>query len=135
MTLCLDTNVLIDVLRRRHPTKDRYAEWVASDEPAVISVLTMFELLYGANKSRRPAWQESAVRFLLRGIGIEPLTEADVAKAAQLQGKLAGKKIGPYDILIAGQAFNRGWTLVTSNVGEFSRVNGLAVENWSASET
>jgi tRNA(fMet)-specific endonuclease VapC len=35
-----------------------------------------------------------------------------------------------YDVLIAGQALNRGMTLVTRNIGEFSRVDSLTLENW-----
>ncbi len=42
----------------------------------------------------------------------------------------AGSQIGSYDVLIAGQAKERGLTLVTHNVGEFSRVKGLRIEDW-----
>ena len=42
----------------------------------------------------------------------------------------AGGGIGPYDVLIAGQALARGLTLVTHNVREFGRVEGLRVEDW-----
>ena len=44
----------------------------------------------------------------------------------------AGTPIGPYDVLIAGQARARQLVLVTHNVREFSRVAGLAVEDWHA---
>jgi len=43
---------------------------------------------------------------------------------------VAGTPIGPYDVLIAGQALARGLVLVTHNVGEFSRVGGLLIEDW-----
>ncbi len=41
-----------------------------------------------------------------------------------------GKPIGPYDMLIAAQALSRGLVLVTDNVDEFGRIEGLQVENW-----
>ena len=41
-----------------------------------------------------------------------------------------GQKIGPYDTLLAGVALAKGWTMVTNNTGEFSRVKGLKVANW-----
>ena len=44
----------------------------------------------------------------------------------------AGTPIGPYDVPIAGQAAARRLVLVTRNVGEFSRVSGLRIENWQS---
>jgi tRNA(fMet)-specific endonuclease VapC len=41
-----------------------------------------------------------------------------------------GQPIGPYDLLIAGQALASGLTLVTNNVQEFQRVAGLKLESW-----
>jgi tRNA(fMet)-specific endonuclease VapC len=44
--------------------------------------------------------------------------------------KRVGQPIGPYDVLIAGQAFARGLTLVTNNSREFARVDGSSFEDW-----
>ncbi len=44
----------------------------------------------------------------------------------------AGAPIGPYDVLIAGQARRRGAVLVTASTGEFARVPGLRTEDWAA---
>jgi tRNA(fMet)-specific endonuclease VapC len=41
-----------------------------------------------------------------------------------------GKLIGPYDLMLAGQALSLGVTLVTHNTGEFQRVPGLKLEDW-----
>ena len=46
--------------------------------------------------------------------------------------EIAGKPIGAYDVLIAGQSRRHGATLVTSNVAEFDRVAGLKWEDWAA---
>ena len=43
----------------------------------------------------------------------------------------AGTSIDPYDVMIAGQARSRGFTLVANNEREFNRVDGLRVANWS----
>lgn len=42
-----------------------------------------------------------------------------------------GTPIGPYDVLIAGQARARGLTLVTNNLSDFKRAPGLALEDWT----
>jgi hypothetical protein len=62
--------------------------------------------------------------------GTRPARPPPVAAAATLEA--GGTPIGPYDMLIAAQALRRGATLVTANVKEFSRVRGLAWQDWSA---
>ncbi|MEW6019064.1 MAG: VapC toxin family PIN domain ribonuclease, partial [Pseudomonadota bacterium] len=42
------------------------------------------------------------------------------------------RRIGGYDILIAGHARSRGLTVVTANLSEFDRVDGLRCEDWLA---
>ncbi len=58
----------------------------------------------------------------------------DARQAGEIRAALAaaGRPIGPYDVLIAGQARARDLVLVTHNVGEFSRVDGLRLENWQS---
>ena len=58
--------------------------------------------------------------------------EEDARQAGQIRAQLASKgtPIGPYDVLIAGQAKARELTLVTHNTSEFQRVPGLKVEDW-----
>jgi tRNA(fMet)-specific endonuclease VapC len=45
--------------------------------------------------------------------------------------EVAGSTIGPYDLQIAAICRLHRLTLVTNNTGEFSRVNGLQIEDWS----
>ncbi len=135
MTLALDTNVFIDLIRRRRPeVRDRYDEAVLAEKPMVTSLIVFHELQFGVVSSHNPQRQLRSTLEVLEEIAVEPLDEADVGVAAIVRDELrrAGKPIGPYDLLIAGQALNRGWTLVTSNIKEFERVPGLKLEDWSA---
>lgn len=95
-----------------------------------IPAVAMHELFYGAYKSRRQA-QNLA---LLDGLQLEVLEfdKEDARLAGEVRAALAeaGTPIGPYDVLIAGQARARDLVLVTHNVGEFARVSGLRVEDW-----
>ncbi len=56
----------------------------------------------------------------------------DAASAGIIRGYLEkqGSPIGPYDVQIAGQAISRSMLMITHNVGEFSRVPGIRVEDW-----
>ena len=134
MTLALDTNVIDLVRGRRHDVRTRYDSLLIAGRPLVASLVVYYELRYGAFVSPDPERHWTATEQVLAQIGIEALDESDVRAAAIIRSDLkrVGKPIGPYDLLIAGQAANRGWTLATSNFGEFSRVAGLALEDWSA---
>ncbi|WP_181242734.1 type II toxin-antitoxin system VapC family toxin [Caulobacter vibrioides] len=133
MTLALDTNVFIDLLRgRRASVRQRHAEAILGTRPLVTSLVVFHELHFGIAASPNSVAEADAVAIVLRGVSIEPLTEQDMIRAAEVRARLrrTGRPIGGYDGLIAGQALERGWTLVTSNVREFDRVEGLALENW-----
>lgn len=97
-----------------------------------IPAVAAHELFYGAYKSRRQAHNLA----LLDGLQLEVLEfdKEDARQAGEIRAALSalGTPIGPYDVLIAGQARARDLALVTHNVGEFSRVNGLRVENWQS---
>jgi tRNA(fMet)-specific endonuclease VapC len=131
VTLSLDTNVLVDLLRGRTPfVRHRFDLARRQEAPLRLSLIVWHELMYGARRSPRPEDAEKSIRLLIQGIPIEPFSEADMLAAADVRAQLR-PPMGPFDTLIAGQALSRGWTVVTANVREFSRVDGLDLEDWS----
>lgn len=135
MTLALDTNVIIDLIRGRRPgVRARYDAAILGGRPLVTSLIAYYELQFGAFASRDRERQWTATKAVLEEILVEPLDQSDVITAASIRDELrrTGTPIGPYDLLIAGQALNRGWTLATSNIKEFCRVGALELEDWSA---
>jgi tRNA(fMet)-specific endonuclease VapC len=69
---------------------------------------------------------------LLSAIEILPLEPPADRRYAELRDQLTrqGLPIGPNDLLIAAHALAAELIIVTANVAEFSRVPGLAMENW-----
>ena len=68
------------------------------------------------------------------GAGADPVSRAPDARAAgaiRRDLEARGRPIGPYDVLIAGQARARELVLVTANTREFERVDGLRLEDWT----
>jgi len=129
----LDTNVLSDLLK--HPAGAVSQRIGAVGEDAVItSIVVACELRYGAAKKGSPALS-SRVDQLLSTIEVLPLDEGVDEKYGDIRAALerAGTPIGANDYLIAAHALASDLTLVTDNVGEFSRVPGLDVENWLVS--
>ena len=126
----LDTNVLSDLLK--HPAGAVSQRIGAVGEDAVItSIVVACELRYGAAKKGSPALS-SRVDQLLSTIEVLPLDEGVDEKYGDIRSALerAGTPIGANDYLIAAHALASDLTLVTDNVGEFSRVPGLVLENW-----
>ena len=130
MRYLLDTNVVIGLMGGRNRVRERVREKPVAD--LCISVVVAHELYYGALHSNRVEANLAQLGEL--PFAILPLTLTDAQMSAQLREELTaiGRPIGPYDILIAGQALARDLTLVTHNVREFSRVDGLRVEDWEA---
>ena len=133
--ILLDTNVVIAVLKRTSVSvRKRLSAAVIGERKVCISSIVVFELAFGAGRSNREEYNRSRLADFLSG-DIETLQfdDEDALIAGSLRAKLAnaGTPIGPYDILIAGQALRHGATLVTANAREFARVPGLKVEDWA----
>ena len=130
MQYLLDTNICIAAMRNHPLVMQRMAAQSPGD--CAISTITGYELYTGVAKCANPAKERSKVDLLLAVLGELPF-DADAAReAARIRAALEaqGSMIGPYDVLLAGHAVSAGLTLVTDNTGEFTRVAGLAVENW-----
>ena len=135
MTYLLDTNAVIAVLKNR-PASVRHRLRRARSEGASIAVssVVLYELWYGVARSERRSENAERLRvFLSADISVLPFDEEDAKTAGDLRASLetAGRPIGPYDLLIAAQALRMGATMVTANVSEFGRVDGLSWQNWT----
>jgi tRNA(fMet)-specific endonuclease VapC len=128
----LDTNLCIRVLRDR-PTglRERFNR---EAQALCISTIVLTELLHGAEKSNRPSENRREVERMAARLEVLPFDDAAADHAANIRARLErqGRPIGGYDLLIAGHARSRGLVLVTGNLGEFSRVDGLRAEDWLA---
>jgi len=126
----LDTNTCIAVMRS-HPIAVQRMAAVAPGDCA-ISTVTAYELYTGVEKCANPAQERSKVELLLSTVWEMPFDPAAARESARVRALLEaqGQPIGPYDVLLAGQALAHSLILVTDNTREFSRVPGLTLENW-----
>jgi tRNA(fMet)-specific endonuclease VapC len=130
MTYLLDTDTCIGVLRQRPGMVRRLSQLAPTD--CAVSMVTVYEMFCGLAQAQDPARErQKVVRFIAAIIEL-PLDRASAEAAAKVRGELErqGNLIGPYDLLIAGQALAGGLTLVTNNIGEFQRVSGLNLQSW-----
>ena len=107
---------------------------MSAESSLVICVVAWQELRLGDRLSRRRVGPVATLAEFLTVVPIVAFTREDAESTAAIQADLArrGKTIGGNDAMIAGQARSRGWSVVTANVDEFSRVQGLEIENWRA---
>ncbi|MEW5741149.1 MAG: PIN domain-containing protein [Myxococcota bacterium] len=131
MKWLLDTCTVSDYFRRRGAVAA--ALHAVAPHELAISTVTEFEMRFGL--ARQPRLAPSLgrqVNAFLQVVRVLPFDREDAAASGLIRATLerAGRPIAPLDALIAGVAVAKGLTLVTSNEDEFSRVPGLAVENW-----
>ena len=129
MTYLLDANAVIALLNDAKSLTARRARRHAPEEVGISSIV-LHELYYGAFKSQRVA--QNLARLDVLQFDVVAFDHEDARQAGEVRALLAvrGTPIGPYDMLIAGQARARGLILVTHNTAEFGRVPGLRVEDW-----
>jgi len=128
----LDTNLCIRVLRDRPANmRDRFN--LAADTLCMSTVVLM-ELLYGAEKSARPEHHRREVERFAQRLEVLPYDADAAAHTAEIRAALErrGERIGAYDLQIAGHARSRGLVVITGNLGEFHRADGLRSEDWLA---
>jgi len=131
----LDTNVCIALINgTSSKVRARFAQVSRQKAALATSAIVVHELWYGVAKSELAAQNARALAvFLNSGITVLDYSAKDAQAAGEIRAELErrGKRIGEYDMLIAGQAYSRNLTLVTANTGEFARVRSLTVEDWT----
>ena len=132
MKYMLDTNICIYAIKHK---PERVIERLQEHDPAdiCISSITYAELYHGVEKSQAVDKNKIALAVLLSNIEIKDFDSRSAESYGKIRAQLekAGTPIGPLDTMIAGHAMALGYTIVTNNTREFSRVDGLNLEDWT----
>ena len=127
----LDTNICIYIIKQKPKAAlEKFKKMKNTD--ICISSITYSELIYGAEKSSNVAKNMIALTMFLANIEILPYDENASVTYGLIRAKLEkkGNLIGPLDMLIAAHAKSLNMTLVSNNLKEFKRVDGLKLDNW-----
>ncbi len=127
----LDTNICIYIIKQKPKAAlEKFKKMKNTD--ICISSITYSELIYGAEKSSNVAKNMVALTMFLANIEILPYDENASVTYGLIRAKLEkkGNLIGPLDMLIAAHAKSLNMTLVSNNLKEFKRVDGLKLDNW-----
>lgn len=131
MKYMLDTNICIYIIKKK-PLAVIQKFLSLDPENICISSVTYAELMHGVEKSQAVEKNRTAMMLFLSPITILPFASRAAEEYGRIRAALEkrGTPIGPMDLLIAGHARSEGLIIVTNNVREFDRVEGLVVENW-----
>lgn len=128
MKYVLDTDTCIFALTRRMGVLKRLLG--ESPDDIMVSAMTEAELTFGAIKSSNPERARAQVAAFLAPVMVLPFDSEAARKHAEIRYALRGAPIGERDMVTAAIAAANGLVLVTHNTREFSRVEGLALEDW-----
>ena len=135
MTYLLDTNACIALINGKPASvRARFQKATEAGAEMVVSSVDASELWCWVAKSRSPDVNAARVEMFFRGpVRLLAFDEEDAKTTGVIRAAMeaAGRPLGAYDLLIAGQALRHKMTLITSNVREFSRVRGLVWEDWA----
>lgn len=127
----LDTNVCIVYLKNKNSNVNNYFHRLESDKIAVCSVVKA-ELFYGSRRSNNPQKSLNIQLLFLRQFVSLPFDDSCAEVYSRIRASLekAGTPISSNDIQIASIALVNDLILVTHNVREFKRIEGLKIEDW-----
>jgi len=126
----IDTNICIYVQKKKHPSVLK--KFKENFFRLCISAVTYAELVVGVEKSEKKEKNIVALRDFMRFLEVVPFDIEAAKEYGIIRAKLekGGKVIGNNDMMIAASAKVKNMILVTNNIREFERVDGLRLENW-----
>lgn len=131
MIRLVDTNICIYVIRKKPSGVLKKLTSLATTDTCISSI-TLAELEYGVAKSSHAEKNRSALIEFLLPFQIRVFDEEAARHYGRVRSQLErrGHPIGSLDLLIGAHALSIGAVLITNNVREFSRIEGLSIENW-----
>ncbi len=133
MSYLLDTNTCIYFLNER---SERLTRRVKTTHPRdiVVCAIVKAELYYGALKSARPVENLRKQKEFLQKFRSLPFDDKAADEYGRIRSRLEklGIPVGPNDLLIAAIAISNNVIVVTHNLDEFKRIEGIKLEDWRA---
>jgi tRNA(fMet)-specific endonuclease VapC len=135
MNYLLDTNICIYIIKKSPEKVIKKLESIPNDEgknEIYLSSVTVSDLFYGVEKSSQLEKNFEALKGFLTPFQIINFDHESAEVFGRVRSDLErkGTVIGPYDLQIASIAIAHDLVLVTNNIKEFKRVDGLNLENW-----
>ncbi len=133
MGIIFDTSVLIAIERSPHQIEKVIDG--REEEPFGISVITVSELLHGVHRADSEKRRLKREAFVEKIIEIFPIYPFDLGVAriyARIWAHMAKKgiSIGAHDLIIASTCISLGFSVLTSDIRDYGKIEGLTIEKY-----
>ncbi len=130
--MILDTTFLIDLMDDDQEAKIKLAQLIKNNDMKMITAISVFELFIGIGKGDNPKEEKEKVEKILSGEIILEFSEEAAATSGLISGSLSklGKNISKADCMIAGIALTKNQKVLTRNVKDFGKIEGLQIETY-----
>ena len=130
----IDTNICIYYIKGQFELKKKFEQ--ADPDNCFISEITLAELLFGVENSEKKEKNKKTLDNFLTGVKIVPIFHSlELYAKEKVRLRKSGTPIDEFDLLIGVTAVTHNLTMVTHNSEHFKRVKGIALEDWTQSET
>ena len=127
----LDTNICAYFLNGKYNLLEKIEK--IGYRNCYVSEITIAELKYGVEKSLYKEKNKKALEFFQSKFDVIPIFSAlDIYAKEKAQLKIKGKILDDFDLLIGSTAIFNNLILVTKNVSDFERIEGISIEDWTA---
>lgn len=127
----LDTNICIYFLKGQYNLVQKLEK--VGLENCFISEITIAELKFGAENSENKEKNRNTVDDFISRFTIIPIFNSlDIYAKEKARLRKAGNPLDDFDLLIGATAISNNLVLVTRNVTDFERLEGIEIENWIA---
>ena len=130
----IDTNICIYYINGQFELKTKFEK--ADPANCFISEITLAELMFGVENSEKKQKNQKTLDNFLTGVKIVPIFHSlELYAKEKARLRKAGTPIDEFDLLIGVTAVTHNLTMVTNNTEHFRRIKGIALEDWTRSET
>lgn len=133
MLYFIDTNICISCMRGSRKTETLGYKFILHENDIKIPAIVVAELMHGVYKSKFTGITLKETEDFLADLEIVPFDYDSAVAYGKIKASLErkGQVIGPNDMLIAATALAYNATLITNNTQEFSRIDGLNLDDWT----
>ena len=130
--VCLDTSVIIDILRGNEVVESIEKQFDETSETVTVAAPTVMELIKGARLSNKPESEKLKVTEFLSSLTTLDLNKDSAMLAGEIDAelKVSGEPIGVQDVMIAAIAIKNREALITKNTKHFERIKDLKTQTY-----
>ena len=126
----LDTNICIYFIKGQYDLHRKIT--AVGEENCLLSEVTIAELKYGIENSVQKEKNRKNTEAFIAKFDILPIFPVlDIYAKEKARLKTKGRMLDDFDLLIGTTAIFNNLTLVTKNISDFDRLDGIVIEDWT----